>query len=169
MFKVKRLLLTYCFSIFLLSSFFLIKKENIPKINQQIIEYTEKVIGKSVGRGECWDLADYVLTAVDAKFDKSSAQNIYVFGELYNPKEEPILPGDIIQFKDVQVKQKDGNIIYTSNYKHHTAIVYQIINSNTIKLAHQNTSFSGRIVGINSLNLKDVSKGKMYFYHPIPK
>ena len=166
---MKEPLLFSCYFLLMISSYHLKGQDNIPYINQQVIGYTEKVIGESVGSGECWDLADYVLTAVNAKFDKSSKKSIYIFGALYNPENEPILPGDIIQFQDVQVKQKEGNIIYTSNYKHHTAVVYQVVNKNTVILAHQNTSFSGRNVGINELNLEDVSKGKMFFYHPISK
>ena len=161
--------LLYCSFLLLISLVNAKGQENIPIINQQIVGYTEKVIGKSIGRGECWDLADYVLTATDAEFDKSSNKTLYIFGELYDPDQESILPGDIIQFQDVEVKEKEGNIIYTSNYKHHTAIVYQVLNKKRIKLAHQNTSFSARTVGVNVLNLEDVSKGRMFFYHPIPK
>lgn len=166
---MKGKLLICGYFLLLTSSFDSKGQNNIPYINQRVIEYTEKVIGESIGSGECWDLADYVLTAAEAKFDKSSSKTLYIFGKLYDPDEESILPGDIIQFQDVQVKQKEGNIIYTSNYTHHTAIVYQVLNKNTLKLAHQNTSFSARNVGVNELNLEDVRKGKMFFYHPISK
>ena len=51
------------------------QKTDIPEVNQEIISYVKTVIGKKVGRGECWDLADAVLTVSDAVFDKSTKES----------------------------------------------------------------------------------------------
>jgi hypothetical protein len=49
---------------------------------------------------------------------------------------------------------------------HHTAIVYNVIDKGVYEIAHQNTQFSGRKVGISTLNLNHIVKGKTYFYRP---
>jgi hypothetical protein len=142
-------------------------QEKLPIINQRIIQYVQGVVGKQVGRGECWDLADEALTKSGARFDKSSEKTLYIFGEEYNPQKQIILPGDIIQFQKVVVKYQEGNMIMTESFTHHTAIVYEVNNNHQIRLAHQNTSRTGKKVGISTLNLENVQKGKMFFYRPI--
>ena len=141
----------------------------LPDVNQRIIRFVETVIGSTVGRGECWDLADQALTSANAQFDKTSQSTIYIFGKLYNPKKEEVLPGDIIQFEDVVVSYQDGNMIFTESYKHHTAIVYGTEENGSFQLAHQNTSFGGRKVALSEFNPDNVKKGKLLFYHPIPE
>ncbi|MBS0000028.1 MAG: hypothetical protein KFF73_13700 [Cyclobacteriaceae bacterium] len=140
----------------------------LPLINQRIMNYLENVMGSQVGRGECWDLADEALVTAGARFDKTSEKTLYIFGREYNPRDENILPGDIIQFKKVVVKYQQGNRIMTETLAHHTAIVYEVLNSRKIKLAHQNTSRTGRKVGISGIDLDTVQKGRLYFYRPIP-
>ena len=142
-------------------------QESIPDINKKILSYVETVIGTTVGQGECWDLADQALTSAGARFDKTSQKTIYIYGQMYNPEQDEILPGDLIQFENVTVSYKDGNMILTENYKHHTAIVYRINNDKSLKLAHQNTGFAGRKVALSDLNLDHIKKGDMYFYHPV--
>ena len=139
----------------------------VPEVNQDIVSYVNTVIGKKVGRGECWDLADAALTSSNAKFDKTSRKTLYVFGKEYNPKKDIILPGDIIQFENVSVKYEKGNAVVTENYGHHTAIVYSVTDEDQIELAHQNTELFGKKVGVSTLQLNHVQKGKMKFYHPI--
>ncbi len=154
--------------IFLISiSGFIYGQKNIPEVNRGIIEYVNSVIGSQVGRGECWDLADQALTANHAEFDKTSKKTLYDFGREYDPTREKILPGDIIQFKNVVVRYQKGNMIMTENFGHHTAIVYKVMEDRKVTLAHQNTSFSGKKVGLSDLDLENVKKGKLYFYRPI--
>jgi hypothetical protein len=43
--------------------------DSIPSINKQIIVFVKNNIGKKVGRGECWDLANEGLNFVSAKWD----------------------------------------------------------------------------------------------------
>lgn len=144
-------------------------QNDIPDVNNRVISYVKTVIGSTVGRGECWDLADQALTSADAQFDKTSQSTIYTFGKLYNPEKEKVLPGDIIQFENVKVSYKEENMIFTENYKHHTAIVYDVKENGSLRLAHQNTSFGGRKVALSKFNSENVKKGKLLFYHPIPK
>jgi hypothetical protein len=133
----------------------------LPELNKKIIKYVKSVIGTQVDRGECWDLANQALTRNHAKWDGE-----YQYGKPIDPKKDDVLPGDLIQFKNVKVTYKVGNTIYKEIMAHHTAIVYKVLGPGKFEIAHQNNGFSGRKVGISSLDISTVTKGKMYFYRP---
>ena len=150
------------FLLFLFSlSFNLNAQSNIPELNKEIINYVESVIGTQVERGECWDLANQALIKVDADWDRE-----YKYGKKIDPKKDKVYPGDLIQFENVKVKYTKGNATYTEIMEHHTAIVYKVLEKGVYELAHQNTEFSGRKVGISKLDINTVVHGKMYFYRP---
>jgi len=138
--------------------------QTLPPLNQKIIDYVKTVIGKQVDRGECWDLANRALTDNNADWNLE-----YKYGTLLDPKKDEILPGDIIQFEKVKVIYVVGNTTTTETMPHHTAIVYRVIEPGVYELAHQNTGFSGRKVGLSTLNISNVTKGRMYFYRPVSK
>ena len=143
------------------------QSSRIPELNQNIIKYIDSVVGKQVDRGECWDLANQALTQSGAKFDRSSKKTLYQFGKEVDPQTDVIYPGDIIQFENVKLEYEKDNYVYTESMGHHTAIVYEVYEKGNYRLAHQNTSFSGRKVGLSDLRLDDVKKGKMTFYRPV--
>ncbi len=145
---------------------FLVPANEAPKLNQKVIQYVNTVIGQQVGRGECWDLAAAALDYAGAYLDRSSQKSIYIFGKKINPSKDQVYPGDILQIENLKIEYTEGNIIYTENMSHHTAIVYQIIAEDHFKIAHQNTNFSGRKVGISELNMKNIKKGNIIFYRP---
>ena len=155
---------TILFLIFSLPVTQAIAQENIPELNRKIIEYVESVIDKKVNRGECWDLAYQALNRFNAEWDGK-----FQYGKLINPKREPVLSGDIIQFKNVKIRYQITNTTYTEFMKQHTAIVYKIKRKNVFTIAHQNTEFSGRKVGLSDLNLAHVVKGDVKIYRPVPK
>jgi hypothetical protein len=140
-------------------------QENIPPLNQKIVAYVTTTIGTKVDRGECWDLANQALKQNEAIWDWA-----YEYGQLIDPVKETVFPGDIIQFENVEVKYKKGNTTFTETMDHHTAIVYRVIDQDNkiFELAHQNTNFSGRKVGLSEFNLNQVTKGKTMFYRPVP-
>ncbi len=139
-------------------------QDSIPDLNKQVIEFVKTTIGKKVDRGECWDLANKALTLIKADWDLE-----YKYGKLVNPKNDIIYPGDMIQFEGVKVKYKKGNTTYTESMEHHTAVVYRVIEKGIYELAHQNTGFSGRKVGLSTLDISTIIKGKMSVYRPIKK
>lgn len=148
-------------SLILLTTFSLFAQENLPELNREIIEYLESVIGKKVDRGECWDLANQALKKSEADWDKA-----FVYGNLKDPKKDEIFPGDLIQFDNIVIKYQEGNNYYTETMGQHTAIVYKVKKKGVYEIAHQNTQFSGRKVGVSTLNTHHVVEGKMYFYRP---
>jgi len=142
-------------------------QNNIPGTNKTILKYVESVIGKKVDRGECWDLANEALILVNGKWDHE-----FKYGKLLNPKKDTIFPGDIIQFKNVlteiKTKHKDGSYeIKRESMGQHTAIVYKINGNGDFEIAHQNTEFSGKKVGISRLILSTIKKGKIFIYRPV--
>lgn len=140
----------------------LFSQPKMPELNKQVVDYVSTVIGQQVDRGECWDLANQALTKIGAKWDLE-----YIYGEKLDPEKETIYPGDIIQFEGVKLKYKKGNYTYEEEMEHHTAIVYKVLSKGVYELAHQNTGFSGRKVGLSELKLDDVVKGKLKFYRPV--
>lgn len=136
--------------------------DSIPEINKKIVKLAKKKIGKKVDRGECWDLAKYVLDETDATWDEFE-----VYGERINWKKECIKPGDIIQFEKIKLEWDDGNITYNEEMKHHTAIVQKVISEDLILILHQNTVEFGRKVGSSKLRIDAIKKGKLYIYRPV--
>ncbi len=157
-----KILLSIVVSFFI--SFSAFTQEKIPAVNQQIIDYVETTIGTKVNRGECWDLAYEALTRYECMWDWE-----YEYGELYDQKKETVFPGDLIQFENVVVKYKKGNVMFTETMGHHTAIVYRIIDQEKkiFELAHQNTDFSGKKVGLSEFKLSQAVDGDIMFYHPV--
>lgn len=137
----------------------------VPPLNQKVIEYIATTIGTQVNRGECWDLAYEALTRNEAMWDWA-----YEYGEKIDPRHDTIFPGDFVQFEDVVMKYQKGNMLITETMEHHTAIVYRVIDADNLiyELAHQNTEFSGRKVGLSEFNLNYVTKGHVKFYRPVP-
>jgi hypothetical protein len=136
--------------------------DTIPALNQKIIELVRQQIGKTVGRGECWDLAAMALNQTGANWDKR-----YAFGRLVDPEKECVYPGDFIQFEGVKVKYKKGNSVFTENMDHHTAVINEVKSKGVYVLAHQNTGTSGRKVGLSDLDLKTIISGKYFVYRPV--
>lgn len=137
----------------------------VPPLNQKVIAYVKTTIGTQVNRGECWDLAYEALTRNEAMWDWA-----YEYGEKIDHKHDTVFPGDIVQFENVVMKYQKGNMLITETMDHHTAIVYRVIDAENLifELAHQNTEFSGRKVGLSEFNLNFVTKGTVMFYRPVP-
>lgn len=159
---------TYKFIVFILLSILTasstIAQNDIPDLNKKIIKYVKSVKGKKVDRGECWDLANQALILVEADWDKA-----YIYGNKIDPLKDEVFPGDLIQFENVKVRYTEGSTTYTEFMTHHTAIVYNVIDKGVFEIAHQNTEFSGRKVGVSKLNLNYIVEGEFNFYRPTKK
>ena len=134
--------------------------DSIPELNKQIVTYVHSVIGKKVDRGECWDLANQALTRnnADWKFPTN-------FGKLYNPVKQSIFPGDLVQFSNVKIKNKNGE---TWTFPKHTAIVIEVKKNGVLLVAEQNVN-GKKLVQLDELNYKNKVSGKMEFYRPQKK
>ncbi|NOQ25156.1 MAG: hypothetical protein GQ564_07310 [Bacteroidales bacterium] len=160
--KTFKYILVSIFSFFIIG--YATAQDLTPKLNKDIVKYVKSVKGKKVDRGECWDLANQALKNIDADWDKA-----YVYGNSVDPEKDQIYPGDLIQFENVKVQYTEELTTYTELMAHHTAIVFKVIEKGVYEIAHQNTEFSGRKVGISNLNLNHVVKGDIFFYRPTKK
>jgi hypothetical protein len=136
--------------------------DTIPPLNKRVVQYVNSVIGTQVDRGECWDLAYQALTLIEAKWNGE-----YVYGKVIDYKKEIVYPGDIIHFKGVVVKQTKGLTTITETMDQHTAIIMKVYGKGIYELAHQNTGFSGRKVGMSPIDLNGVTKGRVTIYRPV--
>jgi hypothetical protein len=137
----------------LLSYNTILAQNELPPVNQKIVDFSTKSMGKKVDRGECWDLAKFALDYAGAKWEAP-----FDYGKIVDPKKDTILAGDIIQFE--KVKSSNG-----ISFPHHTAIVYKVISSGKYLIAHQNFNYI-RKVGTLELDLSLVTKGSIKFYRP---
>lgn len=163
---IKTLLLTISITILTLSG--IAQDLFMPPLNAKIIQYVNKNIGKKVDRGECWDLAFRALEFANAKHE-----NTYDFGRKLNKNEE-VYAGDIIQFENVKIKMFLQNNVEVKEYiihdiPHHTAIIYEVLDSLQFKIADQNNGISGKKVAITALNLNLIEKGNFTIYRPEKK
>ena len=154
--------------ILLFSSFTLFPLEQTD-LNAKVIEYVNQNMGKKVGRGECWDVAAGALEYSNAYFDRSSVKTAMIYGKELDPLKDKILPGDLIQFKKVKMKWKEGNTTYQAalGIPDHTAVVYKVNGIGDYEIAHQNTADWGKKVGVNNFRLDRVTGGKLKFYRPV--
>ncbi len=147
--------------LFLVSSNVIAQCDSISALNRQIIDLAGKKIGKKVDRGECWDLAKYVLDETEAKWD-----GMYTFGRALK-KGECIMPGDIIQFEKLKTVSENNGMKSTEMFPHHTAIVFEVMNADEIVLIHQNTGYTGRKVGTSRFKFSTITTGKYTIYRPV--
>lgn len=130
-------------------------------MNRAVLAFVQAHMGKTVGTGECWDLAALALDKVGAAWDHDLR-----FGREVDPKREAVLPGDIMQFEGVEVNYARGTSRVRESYGHHTAIVQAVKSPGVFTLAHQNIG-RGRFVQLSDLAVADVTKGVYRIYRPV--
>jgi hypothetical protein len=161
------------------------QQANLPPLNKTMLEFAQKSVGKKIGNGECTTLAIEGLKAGGAKttydYGVSGLDKDYVWGKLVE-KFEDVLPGDIIQFRDVIVVSKDvvrkGNMTFsttsTSTIEHHTAIIAKNLGGGKFALLDQNrgtaqdTEEQRRRVQASEIDLNKKTQGKLWIYRPQP-
>jgi hypothetical protein len=136
----------------------------VLNINEKILAYVDTVIGKTVGSGECWDLAQEALDINGADWVRP-----YSFGRPLDPGRERIIPGDIIQFKSVRLLQKlpgGGSMSQNIGTPDHTAVIIGVEGENRYELAHQNSN-GKRYVITSTVDLNYIKSGKYWLYRPV--
>jgi len=135
--------------------------DSVSEINVQIVELAKKKLGKKVDRGECWDLAKYVLDETGANWD-----GFLKFGMALK-KGECVMPGDIIQFDKLKTVMVVNGLKTSESFPQHTAIVYEVKNADELVLIHQNTGYTGKKVGTSTFKFSTITTGKYTIYRPI--
>lgn len=139
---------------------------------QKIVTYAAGENGKTVGSGECWELANAALGKAggqsSADLGPMGDDADYVWGDpVANLKD--VLPGDILQFRDYVITTRvtteaswaDGAEWSETHENelsrpHHTAIVATNNGNGVLTIYEQNIEPSGRVVQLHTLNTTDV-------------
>jgi hypothetical protein len=138
----------------------LIDCDQIPPLNQKVVEFVNGKIKKKVGKGECWDLAAEALNIHGAKWDKK-----YHFGKKVDYRTECIYPGDIMQFENVVIETVTKNSRFRETMPHHTAVIYEVAAKGQYMLAHQNYN-NVKKVTLVPLSMENIKKGRVSIFRP---
>ena len=157
--------------------------------NQEVVGFAEAHLGQEVGQGQCTDLVEAAYAAAGAvpesQLGPTGSNADYVWGTLVTTVTTAshslagVLPGDVIQFRDV-------TLVHTTTYpngswssttqtaEHHTAIV-ESVSGSTITVLEQNAGSSSTpdstryTVQHGTYNLSDLQSGTMWIYQPISR
>ncbi len=112
-------------------------RADLPPLNRGVIEFADANLGRQVGRGECWDLADQALASAEARRPLIDYPGqTYVFGRPVGV--DQVQPGDILQIDDVTFPG-----LWTIH--HHTAVVHDV-SGTRVRFIEQNVAGVRRVV-----------------------
>lgn len=134
------------------------------ELNDRIIDFVTKAMGRSVGRGECWDLAQQALDVNLADWTRPTT-----YGRPLNPGTDVIKAGDIIQFRTVTVTEHLPGKVTKREYlgaPDHTAVIYRVLGKKSYTLAHQNVRGVRRVI-TSDINLSNITGGTFRIYRPV--
>lgn len=149
----------------------------LPPLNEKIVAYCEAQMGRQVGTGQCADLAQQALLSFGAADRSSRAPDApnpgdYVWGRRVatlaagRQDTSAILPGDVVQYRDVVFEHRTRFGWSQSRAAHHTSIV-AAVRPGTITVYEQNVS--GRMtVAKADLALGDLKSGTLWVYRAVP-
>ena len=135
--------------------------DSVNELNTKIVALAEQKVGKKVLRGECWDLAKYLLDENNCKWD-----GLYIYGEELS-KSACLMPGDIVQFKNVKLKYVRNGQTFQEIMTHHTAIIAEVKGEGDFVILHQNTGQFGKKVGKSIFRTSEMIKGSIKIYRPV--
>ncbi|MDA1015846.1 MAG: hypothetical protein O3A00_15495 [Planctomycetota bacterium] len=130
---------------------------DIGRLNKKVVEFCVANLGKQVGNGECWTLANEALI-----YAKAKPAVWYTFGRQIGLDE--VIPGDILQFETARFDE--ANSYATMGAPNHTAVVYSVQGKN-IFILQQN--FGKRIVTTYKINFDNMTQGKAWAYRPVSR
>jgi hypothetical protein len=148
------------------------------KLQQDLITFATSNLGKQVGSGQCAELVAEALDKIQAKpfgtWPDEPSTGDYVWGKKIATltKDSPtptLLPGTILQFRDVRVVTKSGYATFTFKAEQHTLIVEKF-NAETGEAYVLEQNSQGRTyVTRDTLNLKGIKAGTIWAYTPQPR
>jgi len=133
-------------------------------INDKVLAYVNRVMGKTVGSGECWDLVQEALDLNGADWARP-----FNFGRPLDLESDRINPGDIIQFKSVRLTSSlpgGGSKFQNIGAPDHTAVITGVQGKNRYELAQQNSD-GKRYVTRSMVDLNNMKSGKYRIFRPV--
>jgi hypothetical protein len=150
-----------------------------PEVNKKILAFCTDHLGQQVSDGECAMLVNEAFKESGAMRKKDIPKpagdtlrdDDYVWGKLLGPNDE-VLPGDIIQLRDVVIKTRKGNRTWTETMTHHTAVIKAVLGKNHFAVLHQNaggvTAEKKKTVHAGEFDLNFKTQGEYWIYRPLP-
>jgi hypothetical protein len=141
-------------------------------LNQKVVVWAQGQLGKKLGKGECWDLAESALKQAGAQTSNDlgpvDSDSDYIWGDQIEMKD--VQPGDIIQLRDHEVTTttateytfSDGTSVTDTNDSvaqrgHHTAIANGKLEANgSLRTFEQHVRPLGQVVQNKKLFTQDV-------------
>lgn len=111
------------------------------RYGEKIAAWCEDKLGKCVGNGECWTLADEALKGVGAMPCQSYTHGalLYVLKPGSPSKLERVKRGDVIQFWNARFESKDGRRRNSAGRPGHTSVVTGVEEGGeVVKVVEQN-------------------------------
>jgi len=142
-------------------------------LSQKVVTWAQGQVGKNVGAGECWDLANSALKQAGAQTSNdlgpTGPDDDYVWGDVVaDPKDA--LPGDVVQYRDwemttttrTEVTFKDDAGWFEEPFKtighaHHTAIVVANPGNGALTVLEQNHLGNHERVRQSGIRWKDAA------------
>lgn len=125
------------------------------EIPEMITKFCKGKLGKQVGNGECWTLADEAFKACGLK---RPGADMRVWGKIVDHQKEKLQPGDIVEFRSARFS--DGS--YTA--PEHTAVVVKG-GKRGIVVAEQNWG-GNKTVHERPMDLGGLVSGTLIIYRP---
>lgn len=122
----------------------------------KIVAFCKENVGKQVGNGECWTLANEAFNASGAIRPAGGSR---VWGRLLDIREEPLEPGDIVEFREAKIPG------YGTTGPNHTAVIVKGGRRGQCTIAEQNWSGVKKVHEV-SVNLRDLVSGEVMVYRP---
>lgn len=158
---------------------------DVHPVNEKVLEFSRKSVGKEIGSGECTGLAEEALKAAGAKpyraFKESPPKGNLVWGELAyvlevsdserheesfaNPAVEP---GDIVQLRDVLFEGRNASRPYRMFTQQHTAVINFVSKDGSKWNVIQQNVNGKKTVTKGIYDLNDLKKGTIRVYRPVP-
>ena len=145
----------------------------LPALNARLVAFCRNRLNRRVGTGQCADLPYRALLQFGAMPRAKDAPNPgdYVWGRriaTITPTTlkdaAKLLPGDVLQYRDVVFERRTPTFWSRSTASHHTSVVARVT-PETITVYEQNVN--GRMtVGTSDLTLADLKRGTLWAYRP---
>lgn len=128
------------------------------RARQAIVDFSNENLGKGVGDGECWTLADRAYQV--AKIQRPGG-DLRVWGREIDLEEEEALPGDIVEIEKATFKNSDGSTTKIPNQ--HTSIVAKVGKRGQLEVFEQNIG-GNKTVQVNRLEIRALESGSLKIY-----
>lgn len=132
--------------------------QSATDVHTKIVEYTLSKEGKRVNRGECWDLVAEALDYAGADWQRPRG-----FGEKIDYEKDPVLPGDIIEFRKARFEAPDRRSGY--EMPEHFAVIVEVQGPGRFRIGHQNYNRKKR-VGFAEVDMAHKKSGRVTIYRP---